>query len=209
VSVKTTIIKTTGLLASVFIFNLSHAEQPFHFESNELRDMEEYISKSSGYSKVVKAKHNVILKNGNKISTDNIQYIKAKAYDHEGHDWSTTDDYRVISKSVDTESAYAISVVNSDYLGILHLTRYNKAEQLNTHVIPKGTIQISPYFLHCNKEKNKKVENSYYSYSYDEVNDKLMQMKEGEYGDSFYKNEFDLICKHTYVDRTNGIVDIE
>jgi hypothetical protein len=209
VSVKTTIIKTTGLLASVFIFNLSHAEQPFHFESNELRDMEEYISKSSGYSKVVKAKHNVILKNGNKISTDNIQYIKAKAYDHEGHDWSTTDDYRVISKSVDTESAYAISTVNPDYLGILLLTKYNKAVQLNTHVIPKGTVQIEAHFLHCNKEKNKKGENSYYTYSYDEVRNKVIQMKDGEYGDPIYKNELDLICKHTYVDRTNGIVDIE
>lgn len=208
-SVKKTIIKTTGLLASVFLCNLSYAEQSFHFESNELRDMEEYISKSGGYSKVVKAKNNVILKNGKKVSTDNIQYIKAKAYDHQDHDWTTTDNYRVVSKGLDIESAYAISVVNSDYLGILHLTRYNKAEQLNTHVIPKGTIQISPYFLHCNKEKNKKGENLYYSYSYDEFNNKLIQMKEGEYGDSFYKNEFDLICKHTYVDRTNGIVDIK
>ena len=93
--------------------------------------------------------------------------------------------------------------------GILHLTRYNKDEQLRTHVIPKGTIQISAYFLHCNKEKNKKGENLYYSYGYDSVNNRLMQMKAGEDGDSLYKNEFDLICKHTYVDRTNGIVDIK
>lgn len=208
-SVKKTIIRTTGLLASIFICNLSYAAQSFHFESNEMRDMQEYISKSSGYSKVVKTKNNVILKNGKKVSTDNIQYIKAKAYDHHDHDWTTTDNYRVISKNIDTEDAYAISIVNADYLGILHLTRYNKAEQLRTHVIPKGTVQINTYFLHCNNEKNKKGGNSYYSYSYDEVNDRLIQMKEGEYGDSFYKNEFDLICKHTYVDRTNGIDDIK
>lgn len=195
------------LLASLFICNISYADKPFHFEANELKDMEEYISKSSGYSNVVKTKNNVILKNGKKVPTDNIQYIKAKAYDH--HDWTSTDNYRVISKNLDTEDAYAISIVNSDYLGILHLTRYNKDEQLRTHVIPKGTIQISAYFLHCNKEKNKKGENLYYSYGYDSVNNRLMQMKAGEDGDSLYKNEFDLICKHTYVDRTNGIVDIK
>jgi hypothetical protein len=70
------------LLASLFICNISYADKPFHFEANELKDMEEYISKSSGYSNVVKTKNNVILKNGKKVPTDNIQYIKAKAYDH-------------------------------------------------------------------------------------------------------------------------------
>ena len=199
-------LKFALILMSISATPLSNANEFTHV-GEEIEEYQ-YISKISGLSKIEKTKTNVIYDQENKIDTKTIEYIKGRSYNHHDSDWSSVEDYRIYEKNGPVVKAYTISSISPDSITVLGLSKYNQDIFLKNNTIKKGTVQISPYFLHCNREKlkNPKLKNRYFSYTED-VYDNLVLEEIGEYQD-YLKNGFDLICKHTYTDKTNGPTEV-
>lgn len=201
------------ILPLLFIFsafNETYAEE-YSFAGAEIEEYK-YISKTTGLSKVEQVKTNVIYDHGKKINTNKIEYIEARSYNHHDSDWTSIDHYRIYEKYDEGVNAYAFTSVSPDYLGVLTLGKYNQDVHLRTHTLKKGTVEISPYFLVCNKEreKNPNLRNRYFYYIKNfRKNDDSTTLAEVTSDSNFIREKLDLICKHTYTDKTNGDVKFD
>ena len=205
--IKNSIIGIIVLFTSLSSYTLTHATAPMHAGA-EIESYE-YISKSSGHSKVLRSNNNLIFVDGKKVNSNNIEYIKARAYNHHDSDWTSTDDYRIFEKYDEGVNAYTITSRSPDHIGVLYLGKFNKDVSMGkSGVRKKGTVHISAYFLHCDKEmcKNPNLTNKYYYYMHDSIIGTMQAEIEPE--SDYLTKPLDLICKHTYTDHTNGSVEI-
>lgn len=175
-----------------------------------------YNSKTEGYSHVKNNVKNSTISNGKTISTNKIEYIKENIYN--GESWLDYANYRVYGKDVSPDmsllNAYTIFSLNPERMFVLTLQKVTKGglEQGPEHrgnlTLKKGDVYIQPYFLYCNKEihKNNKLKNKYVLYYFDGVLGNMSPLNMTE--EPSTKKQLDLICKHTYIDRTNGLLDI-
>ena len=205
--IKNSIIGIIVLFTSLSSYTLTHATAPMHAGA-EIESYE-YISKSSGHSKVLRSNNNLIFVDGKKVNSNNIEYIKARAYNHHDSDWTSTDDYRIFEKYDEGVNAYTITSRSPDHIGVLYLGKFNKDVSMGkSREKKKGTVHISAYFLHCDKEmyKNPNLTNKYYYYMHDSIIGTMQAEIEPE--SDYLTKPLDLICKHTYTDHTNGSVEI-
>lgn len=199
-------LKLTLLTACLSSTHLIYANEFMHAGA-EIEEYQ-YISNNTGLSKTESATTNIIYSYGKKLDSKKIEYIKARSYNHHDNDWTSIDDYRIYEKYDEGLNAYTITSMSSDSLGVLTLSKYNQDVPLSHKLLKKGTVQISAYFLHCEREKlkNSKLKNRYFYYTeYQPGN--LTRVEVAEDAD-YIRKGLDLICKHTYTDKTNGPTEI-
>ncbi len=166
-----------------------------------------YISKSLAISKVKQVGTNLMIINGKKLNSTKIEYIKAKTYDHHEHGFYGIDDYRIFEKFKEGINAYTIHRYTDEIISIHELSRFNQNVQMAQVVRPKGYTYITSYELNCKKERlrNPSLTNEYY-FANKNLNGQLELVKLDNNNDSYITKNLDLVCKHTYIDKTNGNV---
>lgn len=199
-------LKFALILMSISATPLSNANE-FTHAGAEIEEYQ-YISNNTGLSKTESAITNIIYSYGKKLDSKKIEYIKARSYNHHDSDWSSVEDYRIYEKYDEGLNAYTITSMSTDSLGVLTLSKYNQDVPLSHKLLKKGTVQISAYFLHCEKEKlkNSKLKNRYFYYTEYQTGN-LTRVEVNEDAD-YIRNGLDLICKHTYSDKTNGPTEV-
>ncbi|AYO53613.1 hypothetical protein [Acinetobacter wuhouensis] len=162
-------------------------------------------------SNIVYAKSNLensIIGNGEKIiHLKNIEYVKGKSYNYHDYDWNIDDKYRVIRKNNELIGAYNIDKSTpTGEIGVMYMTKYIKDIQLARSIIKKGKVDFSHYMLECNKEFSKQTlkRNKYTQFNEFEDDSSPIEISKNY---AIYK-DLELICKHTYIDNTNGIREI-
>ena len=156
----------------------------------------------------VNQKNSMIGEGEKVIHSNTMGYIAGKAYNYHDHTWEN-EQYRIVRKNNEMLGAYIIDQVGGDgeRLGILYMSKYLKDIQLARSIIKKDTIEYTHFYLLCNKEfkKNNQLKNKYYenenfkSAIFDENMSTEITPSYAQYRD------FNLICKHTYIDKTNQI----
>lgn len=151
---------------------------------------------------------NSIIGNNEKIiSLKNIEYIKGKGYNYHDNDWTIDDKYRVVRKNDEMIGAYSIdSSTPAGELGVMYMTKYLKDIRLARSIIKKGKVEFTHYTIECNKEfsGNLSKRNKYTQYNEFENDTSSAEITK----DYAIYRDLELICKHTYLDHSNGIREI-
>ena len=151
---------------------------------------------------------NSIIGNNEKIiSLKHIEYIKGKGYNYHDNDWNIDDKYRVVRKNNEMIGAYSIDTSTPvGEVGVMYMTKYLKDIHLARSIIKKGKVEFTHYTIECNKEfsRNSSKRNKYTQYNEFENDASLVEITKAY---AIYR-DLELICKHTYIDNTNGIREI-
>lgn len=151
---------------------------------------------------------NSIIGNDEKvIHLNNIEYIMGKGYNYHDNDWNINNKYRVIRKNNEIIGAYSIDKSTPvGEIGVMYMTKYIKDVHLARSVIKKGKVEFTHYDIECNKEFSKKSLKGNKYLQYNEFEDEIGATEINK--DYAIYRDLELICKHTYIDNTNGMREI-